>query len=77
MIYKMFYLSQSINAAHKDWICALDFVPATNVLISGCRGGYLKLWQPDTCISLGEIRAHSSPINAIATNSTDIFTASK
>ncbi|CAG5134474.1 unnamed protein product, partial [Candidula unifasciata] len=69
-------LRHSINAAHKDWVCALDFLPGSNILLSGCRGGFLKLWQPDTCVSLGEIRAHSSAINAIATNSTSIFTAS-
>uniref|UniRef100_A0A2C9KB82 Kinesin motor domain-containing protein n=1 Tax=Biomphalaria glabrata TaxID=6526 RepID=A0A2C9KB82_BIOGL len=69
-------LKQSINAAHKDWVCALDFVPGTNLLLSGCRGGLLKMWQPETCASLGEIKAHASPINAIATNSSAIFTAS-
>ncbi|KAK6191402.1 hypothetical protein SNE40_003100 [Patella caerulea] len=69
-------LEQSMNTAHKDWICALGFVPSTNLLISGCRGGYLKLWQSDTCAPVGEMKAHSSPINAIATNSTSIFTAS-
>ncbi|XP_055899663.1 kinesin-like protein KIF21A isoform X3 [Biomphalaria glabrata] len=69
-------LKQSINAAHKDWVCALDFVPGTNLLLSGCRGGLLKMWQPETCANLGEIKAHASPINAIATNSSAIFTAS-
>ncbi|CAL1546229.1 unnamed protein product [Lymnaea stagnalis] len=69
-------LKHSINAAHKDWVCALDFIPGSNILLSGCRGGLLKMWQPDTCVCLGEIRAHTSPINAIATNSSAVFTAS-
>ncbi|XP_041367345.1 kinesin-like protein KIF21A isoform X2 [Gigantopelta aegis] len=69
-------LKQSINSAHKDWICALDFMPGSNVLLSGCRGGFVKLWQMDSCTQIAEIKAHSSPINAIATNSTNIFTAS-
>ncbi|KAK3760381.1 hypothetical protein RRG08_029412 [Elysia crispata] len=69
-------LKHSINAAHKDWVCALDFIPGTDTLVSGCRAGFLKLWQSDTCASLGEVRAHSSAINAIATNTSSIFTAS-
>ena len=48
-----------------------------NILLSGCRGGVLKLWQMDTCAQLAEIKAHMSPINSIATNSQAIFTASK
>ncbi|WAR02447.1 KI21A-like protein [Mya arenaria] len=70
-------LGQSLNSAHKDWICALDFHPGSGALLSGCRAGYLKMWNPETCTQIAEIRAHTSPINAIATNSTAIFTASK
>ena len=70
-------LFQSVNSAHKDWICGLQFMPSGNILLSGCRGGYLKLWNVENCQPLGEIRAHTNPINAIATNSTAIFTASK
>ncbi|XP_062570357.1 kinesin-like protein KIF21A isoform X3 [Saccostrea cucullata] len=69
-------LKHSLNSAHKDWICALKFMPGNNILFSGCRGGYLKLWNIENCNQLGEIKAHSSPINAIATNSSAIFTAS-
>jgi WD40 repeat protein len=68
---------QSINSAHKDWICALGVMPESNTVLSGCRAGYLKLWQMDTCAQIAEIRAHTSPINAIATNSSTVFTASK
>lgn len=69
-------LVQSLNAAHRDWICAMNFMKGTNTLLSGCRAGYLKLWNVDTCAQIAEIKAHTSPINAIATNSSAIFTAS-
>lgn len=70
-------LIKSINSAHKDWVCALEFMQGSNTLISGCRAGMLKLWAIDTFTSLGEIKAHTSPINALASNSSRIFTASK
>ncbi|XP_064477158.1 kinesin-like protein KIF21A isoform X2 [Ornithodoros turicata] len=72
-------LVQSVNQAHKDWVCALSFLPNVGgppVLLSSCRGGMLKLWNADNCHLMGELRAHSSPINAIAVNSTCVFTAS-
>ncbi|XP_073669362.1 kinesin-like protein KIF21A isoform X2 [Paramisgurnus dabryanus] len=62
--------------AHRDWVCALGIVPASPILLSGCRGGVLKLWHTDTLSPLGEIRGHESPINGISTNSTHLFTAS-
>ncbi len=72
---------RSVNNAHKDWICGLGFLPgqpgSRQVLVSGCRAGYLKLWSADdSCAPLGEMKAHNSTINAIATNSTHVFTAS-
>ncbi|KAF8782096.1 Kinesin-like protein KIF21A like protein [Argiope bruennichi] len=69
-------LIQSLNQAHKDWICALNFLSNNSVLLSGCRGGYLKLWATETTQLLGEIKAHSAPINAISSNSSCTFTAS-
>nr|XP_002732855.2 PREDICTED: kinesin-like protein KIF21A-like [Saccoglossus kowalevskii] len=69
-------LLKSINSAHKDWICALEQLPERNCLLSGCRGGILKLWQISDCNLMGEIKAHTSPINAISSNSNCIFTAS-
>ena len=77
ILYVDFLCLQSINNSHKDWICGLAFMPGGNCLLSGCRGGLLKLWNIDTCNMLGEIRAHDSPINSITTNSSLIFTASK
>ncbi|XP_023221813.1 kinesin-like protein KIF21B [Centruroides sculpturatus] len=70
-------LVQSLNQAHKDWICSMSFLPSGNALLSSCRGGYVKLWASDSCHLLGEIRAHNAPINSLATNSSSIFTASK
>lgn len=68
-------LLQQVPNAHKDWICALEVVPAHPVLLSGCRGGILKLWNMDNFVPVGEMKGHDSPINAICVNSTHIFTA--
>ncbi|XP_046997793.1 kinesin-like protein KIF21A isoform X1 [Schistocerca americana] len=69
-------LIQSLNGAHKDWVCGLTFMPGGQILLSVCRAGMVKLWSADTCSLLGEMKAHGSPINAITTNSSHIFTAS-
>ncbi|XP_048409691.1 kinesin-like protein KIF21A isoform X1 [Stegostoma tigrinum] len=69
-------LLQQVPNAHKDWVCALGILPGRSVLLSGCRGGILKLWNVDNFAPLGEMRGHDSPINAICTNSTHVFTAS-
>lgn len=69
-------LIQQIPNAHKDWVCALAFVPARPLLLSACRGGMLKVWNVDNFTPIGEIKGHDSPINAICTNSKQIFTAS-
>ncbi|XP_052125712.1 kinesin-like protein KIF21A isoform X2 [Frankliniella occidentalis] len=69
-------LIQSMNNAHKDWVLSLAFIPGGPLLLSGCRGGTLKLWNADMCTLLGELKAHSHAINSVTTNSTQIFTAS-
>ncbi|XP_062317736.1 kinesin-like protein KIF21A isoform X2 [Osmerus eperlanus] len=69
-------LLQQVPNAHRDWVCALGVVPGSPALLSGCRGGVLKLWHTDTLGTLGELKGHESPINAIATNSSHLFTAS-
>uniref|UniRef100_A0A8C2ULJ2 Kinesin-like protein KIF21A n=1 Tax=Chinchilla lanigera TaxID=34839 RepID=A0A8C2ULJ2_CHILA len=68
-------LLQQVPNAHKDWVCALGMVPGHPVLLSGCRGGILKLWNMDTCVPIGEMKGHDSPINAVCVNSTHMFTA--
>uniref|UniRef100_A0A7M4F4C2 Kinesin family member 21A n=1 Tax=Crocodylus porosus TaxID=8502 RepID=A0A7M4F4C2_CROPO len=70
-------LLQQVPNAHKDWVCALGLVPGSPVLLSGCRGGILKLWNVDTFAPIGEMKGHDSPINAICTNSSQIFTAAE
>uniref|UniRef100_A0A8C7YRA6 Kinesin family member 21B n=1 Tax=Oryzias sinensis TaxID=183150 RepID=A0A8C7YRA6_9TELE len=70
-------LTQQIPNAHKDWVCALAYVPGRPMLLSGCRGGMLKVWNVDNFTPIGEVRGHDSPINAICTNSRQIFTASR
>ncbi|KAG8132208.1 hypothetical protein E2320_010087 [Naja naja] len=62
--------------AHKDWVCALAFVPSRPMLLSACRGGTVKVWNVDNFTPVGDIKGHDSPINAICTNSKHIFTAS-
>uniref|UniRef100_A0A3Q3LJ67 Kinesin family member 21B n=1 Tax=Mastacembelus armatus TaxID=205130 RepID=A0A3Q3LJ67_9TELE len=69
-------LTQQIPNAHKDWVCALAYVPGRPMLLSGCRGGMMKVWNVDNFTPIGEVRGHDSPINAICTNSRQIFTAS-
>uniref|UniRef100_A0A3P8V674 Kinesin-like protein KIF21B n=1 Tax=Cynoglossus semilaevis TaxID=244447 RepID=A0A3P8V674_CYNSE len=69
-------LTQQIPNAHKDWVCALAYVPGRPMLLSGCRAGVLKVWNVDNFTPIGEVRGHDSPINAICTNSRQIFTAS-
>ncbi|XP_043779312.1 kinesin-like protein KIF21B isoform X2 [Cervus elaphus] len=69
-------LVQQIPTAHKDWVCALAFVPGRPMLLSACRAGVIKVWNVDNFTPIGEIKGHDSPINAICTNSRHIFTAS-
>ncbi|XP_044199258.1 kinesin-like protein KIF21A isoform X2 [Thunnus albacares] len=68
-------LQQSVSA-QADWVSALGVVPGCPVLLSGCRGGLLRLWHADSLAPLGEVRGHDSPINGLATNSSQLFTAS-
>ncbi|XP_042367000.1 LOW QUALITY PROTEIN: kinesin-like protein KIF21A [Plectropomus leopardus] len=69
-------LLQQSASAQADWVSALGIVPGSPVLLSGCRGGLLRLWHADSLAPLGEVRGHDSPINGLATNSSQLFTAS-
>uniref|UniRef100_A0A3Q2C761 Kinesin family member 21A n=1 Tax=Cyprinodon variegatus TaxID=28743 RepID=A0A3Q2C761_CYPVA len=66
---------QSVST-QTDWVSALGVVPGSPVLLGGCRGGLLRLWHTDSLAPLGEVQGHDSPINGLATNSTQLFTAS-
>ncbi|KAM4712041.1 kinesin-like protein KIF21A isoform 4-T4 [Anableps anableps] len=68
-------LLQAVSA-QTDWVSALGVVPGSPVLLGGCRGGLLRLWHANSLVPLGEIQGHDSPINSLATNSTQLFTAS-
>ncbi|XP_069556132.1 kinesin-like protein KIF21A isoform X1 [Brachyistius frenatus] len=68
-------LLQSVSA-QADWVSALGVVPGSPVLLSGCRGGLLRLWHSDSLAPLCEVQGHDSPINGLATNSSQLFTAS-
>uniref|UniRef100_A0A674E552 Kinesin family member 21A n=1 Tax=Salmo trutta TaxID=8032 RepID=A0A674E552_SALTR len=67
---------QQVASAHSDWVSALGVVPGCPVMLSADRGGLLKLWHADTLAPLGDLRGHDSPVNGLATNSSQLFTAS-
>ncbi|XP_068163068.1 kinesin-like protein KIF21A isoform X2 [Antennarius striatus] len=69
-------LQQQSANAHSGWVSALGVVPGSSMLLSGCRGGLLRLWHSDSLAPLGEVQGHDSPINSLATNSSQLFTAS-
>uniref|UniRef100_A0A6Q2XUN2 Kinesin motor domain-containing protein n=1 Tax=Esox lucius TaxID=8010 RepID=A0A6Q2XUN2_ESOLU len=69
-------LVQQVVSAHFDWVSALGMVPGSQVVLSADRGGVLKLWHADTLEPLGELRGHDSPVNGMATNNSQLFTAS-
>lgn len=69
-------VSQSSSTQSADPV-ALGVVPGSSVLLSGCRGGLLHLWHADSLAPLGEVRGHDSPINGLAANSNQVFTASE
>ena len=66
---------QSLNNAHKDWICSLDHLGG-DILLSGCRGGYLKFWHASSLEKIADFRAHLCPINSIKCSKNMVFTAS-
>uniref|UniRef100_A0A8C7SXH7 Kinesin family member 21A n=1 Tax=Oncorhynchus mykiss TaxID=8022 RepID=A0A8C7SXH7_ONCMY len=70
-------LVQQVASAHSDWVSALGVVPGCPVVLSADRGGLLKLWHADTLAPLGDLRGHDSPVNGLATNSSQLFTASE
>ncbi|XP_077151506.1 kinesin-like protein KIF21B isoform X1 [Ranitomeya variabilis] len=69
-------LIQQVPNAHRDWVCALGFITGRPMMLSGCRGGILKVWNMENFTSIGEVKGHDSPINAMCNNSRHIYTAS-
>ncbi|XP_075868192.1 kinesin-like protein KIF21A isoform X3 [Nelusetta ayraudi] len=64
-------------SAQADWVSALGVVPGSSMLLSGCRGGLLRLWHAISLAPLGEVRGHDGPINGLAANSSQLFSASE
>ena len=69
-------LEQSAHQAHRDWILALALAPDARSLLSGCRQGFLKVWERESLRLVSDVRAHSQPIHAIDANASLLFTAS-
>lgn len=67
-------LKQSLNNAHKGWVSGMAI--SENVLLTTCRGGFIRLWNVDTCDSLAEIKT-DSPINNIVASNSLIYTGSR
>lgn len=67
-------LKQSMNNAHKGWVSGMTIY--SDILISGCRGGLIRLWNVKTCEALAEMKTEAS-INDITCLDNRIFTASK
>lgn len=67
-------LKQSMNNAHKGWVSGMTIY--SDILISGCRGGLIRLWNVKTCDALAEMKTEAS-INDIACVDNRVFTASK
>ncbi|XP_069800719.1 kinesin-like protein KIF21B isoform X2 [Dendropsophus ebraccatus] len=69
-------LIQQVPNAHRDWVCAMSFVTGRPVMLTGCRGGIIKVWNMENFTPIGEVKGHDSPINAMCNNSRHVFTAS-
>lgn len=67
-------LKQSMNNAHKGWVSGLTI--ASDILLSSCRGGSIRLWNLKTFDALAEMKTEAS-INDITCGDNRIFTASK
>lgn len=67
-------LKLSMNNAHKGWVSGMTIY--SDILISGCRGGLIRLWNVKTCDALAEMKTEAS-INDITCADNRIFTASK
>lgn len=49
---------------------------ANLMLVSGCKGGRIKLWDAHSFTPLAEIKAHQASVHSVYSNSSFIFTAS-
>lgn len=67
-------LKQSLNNAHKGWVSGMAIY--SDILLSSCRGGIIRLWNIKSCEALAELKTETS-INDITCNDNRVFTASK
>lgn len=67
-------LKQSMNNAHKGWVSGMTIY--SDILLSACRGGLIRLWNVKTFDALAEMKTEAS-INDITSIDNRIFTASK
>lgn len=67
-------LKQSMNNAHKSWVSGMTI--HSDILLSACRGGLIRLWNVKSFESLAEMKIDSY-INDITCADNRIFTASK
>ena len=54
---------QALDGAHSPGSTinslAIFNSPLTPLLVSGCKGGVMKLWNPETCAHLGNIQVRN------------------
>lgn len=67
-------LEKSMNNAHKGWISGMAI--SAQGLVTTCRGGFIRLWDTDTCDTLTEIKT-DSPINSVATSGQVVYTGAR
>jgi kinesin family protein 4/21/27 len=68
---------QSIDGAQSNTITSLVLLPGAYSLVSGCKGGEMKVWAFKDAGKIdlyGKVRVSKQPINAMATNSDNVFT---
>lgn len=67
-------LKQSMNNCHKGWVSGMTIY--SDIMLSSCRGGLIRLWNLKTFDALAEMKTEAS-INDITCGDNRIFTASK
>lgn len=66
-------LEKSLNNAHKGWVSGMAI--AEQGLLTACRGGFIRLWDTETCDSLAELKT-DAPINDVVCNGQLVYTCS-
>jgi WD40 repeat protein len=77
-----FYNHRTVTGAHigknseSVAITSLAALPGGDMFVSGSGKGSIKVWDPKTCVMLEEHAVHTDAIHAMATNGSQLFTAS-